>query len=178
MKNDAPTKRAPIGLILGLTGAGGCLGLIALVVVLAVFFFRGAMEKCPPKDFPIYPGAHQTDFNYVTSGATSSCLVGWESDAASTQVSTFYEDSRTGDTWQLVAERPPTVPTNVAATGVGTTGGSLEPGTYYLEYTFVNAGGESLGSRESALDPPAKGPHTCRCRETRTYASRPTASQR
>ena len=106
MKNDAPTKRAPIGLILGLTGAGGCLGLIALVIVLAVFFFKGAMEKCPPKDFPIYPGAHQTDFNYVTSGATSSCLVGWESDAASTQVSTFYEDRLTGDTWRLVDKDP------------------------------------------------------------------------
>src|SRR2546429_9960918 len=99
MTNDAPTKRAPIGLILGLTGAGGCLGVIALVVILAVFFLRGAMEKCPPKDFPVYPGAHQTDFNYITSGDTTSCSVGWESDDASAQVSAFYDSSLTTGAW-------------------------------------------------------------------------------
>src|SRR5437773_2571325 len=57
-----------LGLILGLTGAGGCLGLIALVGVLVVLFFKGAIENCPPKDFPVYPGAQQTDFNYERSG--------------------------------------------------------------------------------------------------------------
>jgi hypothetical protein len=93
-------------LILGLTGAGGCLGLIALVVVLAAFFFREALEKCPPKDFPVYPGAQQTDFNYTTSGATSSCQVGWESNATPAEVSTFYEDSLATSAWQLVGKDP------------------------------------------------------------------------
>jgi hypothetical protein len=97
-----PRQGPPIGLILGLTGTGGCLGLIALVVFLAVLFFRGALEKCPPKDFPVYSGAQQTDFSYETSGATSSCLVGWESDAASIEVSTFYENSLNTGAWQLV----------------------------------------------------------------------------
>ena len=95
-----------LGLILGLTGAGGCLGVIALVVILAVFFLRGAMEKCPPKDFPVYPGAHQTDFNYMTSWATSSCSVGWESDDGSAQVSAFYDSSLTTGAWQLVNKDP------------------------------------------------------------------------
>ena len=99
----SPRKGPRIGLILGLAGAGGCLGLIVLVAVLAVFFFRGVLEKCPPKDFPVYPGAHQTDFSYYTSGATSSCSVGWESDAAPTEVSTFYEGSLATGAWQLVS---------------------------------------------------------------------------
>jgi hypothetical protein len=63
-------RSSRFGLILGLTGAGGCLALIAVVVLLAVLFFRNAMENCPPKDFPVYPGANQTDFNYYTSRAT------------------------------------------------------------------------------------------------------------
>ena len=100
------SRRSRIGLILGLTAAGGCLGLIALVVLLAVFFVRGAMEKCPPKDFPVYPGAQQTDFNYSTSGATSSCQVGWESNATPTDVSTFYEGSLTAGAWELVSKDP------------------------------------------------------------------------
>ncbi len=54
-----------------------------------------------------------------------------------------------GATWQMLAQRPfaqaPTV--NPVS---GDMGGALLPGKYYLEYTFVNAGGESLGSLESA----------------------------
>jgi hypothetical protein len=95
-----------IGLILGLTGAGGCLGLIALVGVLVVLFFKGAMEHCPPKDFPVYPGAQQTDFNYETSEGTSRCLVGWDSDDASTQVSSFYDSSLATGPWELVSKDP------------------------------------------------------------------------
>ena len=103
----SPRKRASrFGLILGLTGAGGCLGLIALLVLLAVVFLRGALEKCPPKDFPVYPGAQQTDFNYVTRGAASSCSVGWESDAPPTEVSSFYEASLAAGTWELVTKDP------------------------------------------------------------------------
>ncbi len=99
-------KGPPIGLILGLTGAGGCLGLIALAVLVAVLFVRGALDKCPPKDFPVYPGAQQTDFNYETRGATSSCSVGWESDGAATEVERFYEQSLSGGAWQLVGKDP------------------------------------------------------------------------
>ena len=95
-----------IGLILGLTGAGGCLGLIALGVLVAVLFVRAALDKCPPKDFPVYPGAQQAAFNYETSGATSSCSVDWESDAASTEVEGFYEQRLSGGPWQLVGKDP------------------------------------------------------------------------
>ena len=95
-----------IGLILGLTGAGGCLGLIALGVLVTVLFVRGALDKCPPKDFPVYPGAQQTAFNYETSGAASSCSVDWESDAASTEVEGFYEQRLSGGAWQLVGKDP------------------------------------------------------------------------
>lgn len=103
----APQRRTSrVGLVLGLTGAGGCLGLIALVVLLAVLFFRNAMEKCPPKDFPVYPGADQTDFNYVTSGATSSCQVGWESSATPTEVSAFYEGRLDTSAWLLLGQDP------------------------------------------------------------------------
>jgi len=100
--------RSRIGLILGLTGAGGCLGLIVLAALLVVLLFQDAAKKCPPKDFPVYPGAQQTDFNYETSGGASRCSVGWESGAASTEVSAFYEASLTGGAWQLVSKDPQT----------------------------------------------------------------------
>jgi hypothetical protein len=95
-----------LGLIIGFTGAGGCLGLIVLATVLVVLFFQNAAKNCPPKDFPIYPGAQQTDFNYEISGATSRCTAGWESDAAPTEVSSFYEGSLTTGAWQLVNKDP------------------------------------------------------------------------
>jgi hypothetical protein len=100
------SRGSRIGLIVGLLGAGGCLGVIALVAVLFLFFLRGALEKCPPKDFPVYPGAQQTDFNYETSGSMSRCSVGWDSDAASTEVSIFYEASLTNGVWELVSKDP------------------------------------------------------------------------
>lgn len=95
-----------VRLILGLTGAGGCLGLIAVAVLLVALFFRNAMENCPPKDFPLYPGANQTDFNYVTSGRTSNCQVGWESSATLTEVSAFYEGRLDTSAWQLLGQDP------------------------------------------------------------------------
>src|SRR5439155_20802059 len=88
------------------TGVGGCLGFNALVCVLVVLFYKVAIENCPPKDFPVYPGAQQTDFNYERSGATSSCLVGWDSDDASTQVSSFYDSSLATGPWELVSKDP------------------------------------------------------------------------
>ena len=94
------------GLILGLTGAGGCLGLIVLALFLVVMFFQDAAKKCPPKDFPVYPGVQQTDFNYETGGATSSCSVNWESDAAATEVEGFNEQRLSGGAWQLVGKDP------------------------------------------------------------------------
>src|SRR6266550_1396181 len=102
----SPRKEPPIWLILGLTGAGGCLGLIALGVLVAVLFVRSALDKCPPKDFPVYPGAQQTAFNYETSGAASSCSVDWESRAASTEVEGFYGQRLSGGAWQLVGRDP------------------------------------------------------------------------
>jgi hypothetical protein len=101
-------RTSRLGLILGLTGAGGCLGVIVLAVVLVVVFFQDAAKKCPPKDFPVYPGAQQTDFNYERSGEASRCSVGWDSDAASTEVSSFYEASLTAGAWQLVSKDPQT----------------------------------------------------------------------
>jgi hypothetical protein len=109
-REDAAQSLPPQGrasrfkLILGLTGGGGCLGVIALAVVLLVLFFQDAAKKCPPKDLPVYPGAQQTDFNYQTSGATSQCSVGWASDATSNEVSTFYEASLSTGAWQLVSK--------------------------------------------------------------------------
>ena len=102
-----PQKRTSrVGLVLGLTSAGGCLGLIALAVLLVALFFRNATENCPPKDFPVYPGASQTDFNYVMSGATSSCRVGWESSATPTEVSDFYGGRLDTSAWQLLGQDP------------------------------------------------------------------------
>jgi len=102
----AQGRPSRFGLILGLTGAGGCLGLIVLAAILVVLFFQNAAKNCPPRDFPIYPGAQQTDFNYEISGATSRCTAGWESDVAPTEVSSFYEDSLTTGAWQLVNKDP------------------------------------------------------------------------
>ena len=45
---------------------------------------------------------------------------------------------------------PPTVTPTVAPTGGGASGGSLQAGTYYLKYTFVNANGQTTVSPESA----------------------------
>ena len=98
--------RSRIGLILGLIGAGGCLGLIVLAVFLVVLFFQDAAKKCPPQDFPVYPGAQQTDFNYETSGSSSRCSAGWQSEAASTEVSTFYEANLSTGAWRLVSKDP------------------------------------------------------------------------
>ena len=111
-REDAGQSLPPQGrasrfkLILGLTGAGGCLGVIVLAVVLVVLFFQNAAKNCPPKDFPVYPGANQTDFNYVTSGATSSCQVGWESSAAPTEVSAFYEGRLDTSGWLFLGQDP------------------------------------------------------------------------
>jgi hypothetical protein len=44
----------------------------------------------------------------------------------------------------------PTVTPTVNVTGGGASGGSLQPGAYYLKYTFVNANGQSNVSPESA----------------------------
>jgi hypothetical protein len=44
---------------------------------------------------------------------------------------------------------PPSVAATVNPIGGGTTGGALQPGTYYLRYTGVNAGGETTPSPES-----------------------------
>jgi hypothetical protein len=100
------SRGSRIGLILGLTGAGGCLGLIVLGALLVVLFFQDAAKKCPPKDFPVYPGAQQTDFYYERSGESSRCSVGWESDAASTEVETFYEANLATGAWQLLRKDP------------------------------------------------------------------------
>ena len=103
--SESTTSRGSrLRLILGLTGAGGCLGLVALVVLLVVLFFRGALDHCPPKDFPVYPGARQTDFNYTLRGDASSCVVGWDSDDVSAQVSTFYDSSLATGAWRLVSK--------------------------------------------------------------------------
>ena len=109
-REDAAQSLPPQGrasrfkLILGLTGGGGCLGVIALAVVLLVLFFQDAAKKCPPTDFPVYPGAQQTDFNYLTTGATTRCSVAWESNDASTQVSSFYDSSLATSQWELVTK--------------------------------------------------------------------------
>src|ERR1700682_439262 len=100
------SRGSRIGLIMGLTGPGGCLVLIVLGALLVVLFFQDAAKKCPPKDFPVYPGAQQTDFYYERSGESSRCSVGWESDAASTEVETFCEANLATGAWQLLRKDP------------------------------------------------------------------------
>jgi hypothetical protein len=102
------TKGPRIGLILGLAGAGGCLGLIALAVVGAVLFFHNAMEKCPPKDFPVYPSAQKSEFDYTFTGGTSRCFVAWESDDAPDEVVAFYDNGLQTGAWHLLRTDPET----------------------------------------------------------------------
>ena len=90
-------------LIVGLAIAGGS-GLAMLVIVALVVMFVTAASSCPPKDFPVYPGAQQTDFNYTISPGSSDCTAGWEADAGAEQVTAFYSSAVSSGLWQLVSK--------------------------------------------------------------------------
>jgi len=90
-------------LIVGLAIAGGS-GLAMLVTVAIVAMFANAASSCPPKDFPVYPGAQQTDFIYTVSPGSSDCTAGWEADAGAEQVTAFYGSAMTSGIWQLVSK--------------------------------------------------------------------------
>lgn len=55
-----------------------------------------------------------------------------------------------GTTWQQLGQRPPATPPVVNPSGDIAAIGALQPGKYFLKYTYVNAGGESITSLESA----------------------------
>ena len=90
-------------LIVGVAIAGGS-ALAMLVVVALVVIFGNAASNCPPKDFPVYPGAQQTDFNYRLSPGSSDCTAGWEADAGAEQVTAFYSSALPSGLWQLVSK--------------------------------------------------------------------------
>jgi hypothetical protein len=101
-----PAERPRSGrrrLIIGLAIAGGS-GLAVLVIVALVVMFENAASNCPPKDFPVYPGAQQTDFNYTVSPGSSDCSAGWEANAGAEQVTAFYGSAVSSGTWQLVSK--------------------------------------------------------------------------
>jgi hypothetical protein len=89
-------------LMIGLAIAGG--GLAMLVIVAVVVMFANAASNCPPKDFPVYPGAQQTDFNYTLSPDSSDCTAGWEAGAGAEQVTAFYGSAMSSGLWQLVSK--------------------------------------------------------------------------
>lgn len=76
--------------------------IVLLVVFVLLPLIRTVAANCPPKDFPIYPKAQQTGFNYNFSGATTDCTLSWEADGAPSQVMTFYDASLGSGPWQLV----------------------------------------------------------------------------
>ena len=90
-------------LIMAVLIAGGG-GLIILAIVALVIKFADAMSKCPPKDFPVYPNAQQTDFTYTAGGGSSDCMAGWEAEAGADRVTAFYSSALSSGPWQLVSK--------------------------------------------------------------------------
>jgi Domain of unknown function (DUF4328) len=88
-------------LVIGLVGLG-CAAVAGIVLLVTAFMHAAA--NCPPQDFPVYPNAQQTDFNYTVSTGTSDCTAGWESDAAPNDVATFYDAGLASGPWQLVTK--------------------------------------------------------------------------
>jgi hypothetical protein len=90
-------------LIIGLAIAGG-VGLAILAILTVVMMFRNVVANCPPNDFPVYPEAQQTDFNYTVSPGSSDCVAGWEADAGADQVQAFFGSALSSGPWQLVSK--------------------------------------------------------------------------